>query len=71
MERRNEDNFSEDDEENQETEMSQQEKDDTLMSAVKAGDLDLANEMLQKQAKVTTEKDGWTPLLWAACNGNE
>lgn len=24
-----------------------------------------------KQANPSTEKDGWNPLLWAACNGNE
>lgn len=51
--------------------MTQQEKDDTLMTAVKAGDLELATEMLNKQAKVGYEKDGWTPILWASCNGNE
>ena len=51
--------------------MTQQEKDDTLMAAVKSGDTELASEMLQKQAKVSYEKDGWTPLLWASCNGNE
>ena len=24
-----------------------------------------------KQTNPNTEKDGWNPLLWAACNGNE
>ena len=68
---RNDENFSDEDEENQEQEMSQQEKDDTLIQAVKDGNLELAQEMLSKQAKVNAEKDGWTPLLWASSNGNE
>ena len=27
--------------------------------------------MLDKKANALFKKDGWTPLLWAACNGNE
>jgi len=26
---------------------------------------------LEKRAVATFEKDGWNPLLWASCNGNE
>ncbi len=31
----------------------------------------MAEELLLKQANPNTEKDGWNPLLWASCNGNE
>jgi ankyrin repeat protein len=28
-------------------------------------------QLLDKKANALFKKDGWTPLLWAACNGNE
>jgi ankyrin repeat protein len=31
----------------------------------------MTEELLLKQTNALTEKDGWNPLLWAACNGNE
>lgn len=31
----------------------------------------MAEELLLKQTNPNAEKDGWTPLLWAACNGDE
>jgi len=31
----------------------------------------MTEELLLKQTNPNTEKDGWNPLLWAACNGNE
>lgn len=41
------------------------------MDAVKENDYEKVNEMLLKQASPSVEKDGWNPLLWASCNGNE
>lgn len=55
----------------EEDQMSPEEKDRLLLEAVKDGDVEKVNEMLMKQASPSSEKDGWNPLLWASCNGNE
>jgi len=41
------------------------------MTYVKAGDLVNTQNMINLRAEVNYEENGWTPLLWAACNGNE
>jgi len=51
--------------------MTQEQKDTLLLQAVKDNDIEQVDELLLKQANPSTEKDGWNPLLWAACNGNE
>ena len=51
--------------------MSQEEKNKNLMMYVKAGDLVNTQNMINLRAEVNYEENGWTPLLWAACNGNE
>ena len=62
--------FGDEDSEEKE-EMSQGEKDLTLLKAVKENDLEMAEDLLNKQASPTFMQDGWNALLWAACNGNE
>jgi len=64
-------NFDEYGSEEEQEQMPQEEKDKLLMDAVKENNYDKVNEMLQKQASPSVEKDGWNPLLWASCNGNE
>lgn len=51
--------------------MSQEQRDALLIQAVKDNNLEQVEELLLKQANPSTEKDGWNPLLWASCNGNE
>jgi len=41
------------------------------MTAVKSNNYQGVADALKELAQATFEKDGWTPLLWAACNGNE
>jgi hypothetical protein len=57
----------EDSDENVEEEMSLEERNDGLMQAVKDNDLAMTEEFLVKGAIATSEKNGWNPLLWAAC----
>ena len=54
-----------------EAEMEPIEKAKALMAAVKAGNLADAQMYINMRADVNYEENGWTPLLWAACNGNE
>ncbi len=54
-----------------EEEMSLEERNEGLMAAVKEGNVEQVEEFLTKGAQATFEKDGWNPLLWAACNGDE
>lgn len=65
------DMLGEDSENEQEEEMTQDQRNDGLFQAVKDNDVEMVEEFLNKQAISTYEKDGWNPLLWAACNGNE
>ena len=55
----------------QEEEMTQEQRNEGLFQAVKDNNVEMVEEFLNKQAISTCEKDGWNPLLWAACNGNE
>lgn len=42
------------------------------MAAAKGNDVDGVVVALDKGAKSTFKSpEGWSPLLWAACNGNE
>ena len=53
---------------------TQEELNKKLLDAVKkdgSGDLKAAEEAIKKGADVYCEDNGWNPLLWAACNGNE
>ena len=51
--------------------MEQEEKDRLLMKAAKEGDYNSTKEMIEMGANYNYEESGWTPLLWAACNGYE
>jgi len=43
-----------------------------LMAACRENELEAVETLLQeKGCEVVFEKDGWSPILWAACNGNE
>ena len=54
-----------------EEEVPQEEKDQDLFEAAKRGSLDGCQEALKIGASAThTGGDGWTPLLWASCNGH-
>lgn len=57
--------------EEEEKQMTQGERDALLMNAVKENDYEGAVEALKIGANPNTEENGWNPLLWAACNGNE
>ena len=59
------------DEEDEEKQMTQPQRDKLLMDAVKENDYEGVTEALKVGADPTCEENGWNPLLWAACNGNE
>lgn len=63
-------NISDDDEETEE-EISQEQLDTELIQACKENNIDEVNRLLAAGADPTTRIDGWSSLLWAACNGNE
>ena len=63
------DNLDYDEEE--EEQMTSEQKDAALLQAVKDNDYEYADELLKKNANVNAEKDGWNSILWASCNGNE
>lgn len=58
------------DEEEEKT-LSQEEKNTMLLTAVKENNLNGSREALDLGADYNYEENGWNPLLWAACNGNE
>ena len=58
-------------EDSDEEPIKQEDLDDELMEAAKSNDIDAVVVALDKQANPQFKKDGWSPLLWAACNGNE
>ncbi len=61
-------------EEEEEEVISEEAKADFLLTACKDNNIEAAQMWLTKGANPnpsTTSKDAWTPLLWAACNGNE
>lgn len=56
----------------EEEEVPQEEKDLALFTAAKSGDVKGVAAALETGADPKhTGGDGWTPLLWAACNGHE
>lgn len=65
------DNASDNSDDEDRIELSQEERDSMLLAAVKENNYEQVEELLLKQANPSTEKDGWNPLLWASCNGNE
>lgn len=65
------DNDDYDESSEEKEEMSQEQKNKNLLAFVKAGDVPNATNMIQAGADPCFEENGWNPLLWAACNGNE
>ena len=57
--------------ESNESEISQSELDKNLLECAKNNKIEDVNMWLDKGASPLYEADGWNPLLWAACNGNE
>ena len=57
--------------EDQEEEFNPEKATEKLILACKENNLEEVKFALSKNAIPTEEKDGWSPLLWAACNGNE
>ena len=51
--------------------LSKEQLDDMMIDAVKSNNLEQVEEALKAGASAMCEKNGWNPLLWAACNGNE
>lgn len=58
-------------EEETEEEVSQEQLDLDLLQASKDNNIEAVNESLERGANPQFRKDGWSSLLWAACNGNE
>lgn len=44
---------------------------DMLLKACKENNIEDVQFCLQNNAPPNVEKEGWNPLLWGACNGNE
>ena len=63
--------LDDDDEENEEEEPSQEEADTGLLEACRTSNMEQILFWLSKKGNPSYHKDGWNPLLWAACNGNE
>jgi len=60
------------DSEEEEEEISKDELNEGLLTACRENDMENVLFYLGKRdTNPLFEKDGWTPLLWAACNGNE
>ena len=66
-----EDDFGDSDEEEAEDEMPEEELNKNLLDACRENRTEDVNLWLEKKANPVYEADGWNPLLWAACNGNE
>jgi len=66
-----EDGGSGSDEEENEIETPPDVLDNNLLDACRENRTDDVVIWLDKRANPLFEKDGWNPLLWAACNGNE
>ena len=60
-----------DSEAEEEKTMTQEEMNALLMKAVKESDFEAVVEAIKIGADPSCEENGWNPLLWAACNGNE
>ena len=57
--------------EEDEEEIPQEEKDKNLLEACRENRVEDVLAHLEKEANPLYEKDGWNPLLWASCTGNE
>ena len=64
------DEFTESDEESGET-LSEEELNNLLLEAARLNSLEEVTHWLENKASPIFKKDKWSPLLWAACNGNE
>ena len=60
-----------DEEEEEGEKYTQEERDDFLLTACRENNYEEVLLQLEAKANPLYEKDGWNPLLWAACNGNE
>ena len=63
--------LDEDESEEEEEELEPGEADNGLLEACRNGDIEKVNFWLDKKADPLFQKGGWSPLLWAACNGDE
>ena len=63
--------LDDDDEENEEEEISQEDADKGLLEACRTSNMDQILFWLGKKGNPAYMRQGWNPLLWAACNGNE
>ena len=61
----------ENEDEEQEEEVTLEQLNEFLLKACKENNYEEVQYYLSKHASPTEEKDGWNPLLWASCNGNE
>ena len=59
------------DDESNEGEIPEEERNNGLLDACRENNTEEATKWLELKANALYEKDGWNPLLWAACNGNE
>jgi ankyrin repeat protein len=70
MDNKLDDGFDEDEEEEGEI-ISEEECNNQLLEAARTNDAEQVELWLSKKANINFMKDGWNPILWAACNGNE
>ena len=66
-----EQNAEDEEEEESEEELEPGVADNELLEACKNGNIENVNHWLDKKADPLFAKGGWSPLLWAACNGDE
>jgi ankyrin repeat protein len=60
-----------DDDEDEANAIPQEVLDADLLNAARENNTEAVILALEKGGNALYEKDGWNPLLWAACNGNE
>ena len=61
-----------DEEEEEEGELiSEEERDGNLLEAARTSNVEQLELWISKKANINLMKEGWNPLLWATCNGNE
>ena len=59
------------DSDEEEFKMSQEELDKHLLTATRENSIEEVEHWLKEKANPMIHIDNWSPLLWAACNGNE
>lgn len=64
-------NAEDEEEEESEEELEPGVADNELLEACKNRNVENVNYWLDKKADPLFSKGGWSPLLWAACNGDE